>query len=63
MPIRWNLRRLVITVALLAAQVTLMLLEPPLWLLWQLLLFGMLALVNSRELLAGFKKLLHRRAA
>lgn len=63
MPIRWNLRRLVITVALLAVQVTLMLLEPPLWLLWQLLLFGMLALVNSRELLAGFKKLLHRRAA
>ena len=63
MPIRWNLRRLVITVALLAVQVTLMLLEPPLWLLWQLLLFGLLALVNSRELLAGFKKLLHRRAA
>jgi len=38
----------------------LMLLEPPLWLIWQFLLFGLVFLLNSNELLLGAKKLLHR---
>lgn len=60
MPVRWNLRRLTITVGLLSLQAVLMLLEPPLWVLWQLLLFGLIFLLNSQELLLGAKKLLHR---
>ena len=60
MPVRWNKKRLGCTVFLLCAQGALMLLEPPLWLLWQLLLFSIVFLLNCRELLVGVKKLLHR---
>ena len=45
---------------LTGVQAALMLLEPPLWLLWQILLFLLVTLLNSRELLAGVKKLLRR---
>ena len=62
MPIRWNVRRLGGTVLLLSAQTALMLLEPPLWFLWQFVLFGAVGLLNGKELLIGFKKLLHRGA-
>ena len=37
-----------------------MLMEPPLWLIWQLLLFGAVGLLGGRELTAAFMKLLHR---
>lgn len=60
MPVRWNKKRLGTTVLLLCIQGALMLLEPPLWLLWQLLLFLIVFLLNCRELLIGVKKLLHR---
>ena len=60
LPIQWKQRRMVTTTLLTALQATLMLLEPPLWLLWQLLLFGMVTVINSRELLIGIKKLLRR---
>ena len=60
MPVRWNKKRLGCTVLLLCVQGALMLLEPPLWLLWQLLLFLVVFLLNCRERLVGVKKLLHR---
>lgn len=60
MPVRWKLPRLLCTVGLTMVQVALMLLEPPLWLLWQLILFGVIFLLNCKELLYGAKKLLHR---
>lgn len=60
MPIHWNKRRLFVTVVLVSGQAALMLLEPPLWLVWQLVLFGMVFLLNCKELLLGAKKLLHR---
>ena len=60
MPVRWNKTRLLITVLLTAVQAALMLLEPPLWLVWQIILFILVCLLNCRELLVGVKKLLHR---
>lgn len=60
MPIRWKSLRLGLTVLLLAVQAALMLIEPPFWLIWQLLLFGAVGLLNSRELMAAFSKILHR---
>ena len=60
MPVRWNKARLLITVLLTAVQAVLMLLEPPLWLLWQIVLFVLVFLLNCRELLVGVKKLLRR---
>jgi len=60
MPVRWNMRRLGSTVILVGVQTALMLAEPPLWFLWQLLIFCMVFLLNCNELLLGFKKLLHR---
>ena len=60
MPVHWKLPRLTLTVLLVSLQVFLMLREPPLWLLWQVLLFGLVFLLNCRELLYGAKKLLHR---
>ena len=60
MPIRWKSLRLGLTVLLLAVQAVLMLIEPPFWLIWQLLLFGAIGLLNSRELMAAFAKILHR---
>ena len=41
-------------------QAILMLLEPPLWLIWQIILFVLVFLLNCRELLVGVKKLLRR---
>ena len=60
MPVRWKVPRLALTVILLAVQSMLMLLEPPLWLVWQIALFGAVAALNSREMLLSVKKLLHR---
>ena len=60
LPIRWKRLRLGLTVLLLAVQAALMLIEPPFWLIWQLLLFGAVGLLNSRELMAAFSKILHR---
>ena len=60
MPVQWNKKRLAGTVLLTGVQAILMLLEPPLWLVWQLVLFALVFLLNCRELLAGVKKLLHR---
>lgn len=60
MPIHWKGSRLGLTVLLLAVQAVLMLMEPPLWLIWQLLLFGAVGLLGGRELTAAFMKLLHR---
>lgn len=60
MPVRWAKGRLCGTVLLLCLQGALMLLEPPLWLVWQLLLFAIVTACNSRELLIGCKKLLRR---
>ena len=37
-----------------------MLLEPPLWLVWQVILFVLVFLLNCRELLTGVKKLFRR---
>ena len=60
--VRWKRRRLGITCAITFVQAILMLLEPPLWLVWQLLLFGCVLLLNGRALLMGVKKLVHRGA-
>ncbi len=60
MPIRWNKRRLGITVVLVIVQTVLMLIEPPFWVIWQLLLFGLVFLINSAEIMLGFKRLLHK---
>ena len=60
MPVRWKVPRLALTVILLTVQSMLMLLEPPLWLVWQIALFGAVAALNSREMLLSVKKLLHR---
>lgn len=60
MPVRWKVPRLTLTVILLAVQSVLMLLEPPLWLVWQIALFRAVAALNSREMLLSVKKLLHR---
>lgn len=60
MPINWNIKRLGSTVILLTAQTALMLLEPPLWILWQLILFGLVFAINAKELLHGVQKVLHR---
>ena len=43
MPVRWKVPRLTLTVILLAVQSVLMLLEPPLWLVWQIALFSAVA--------------------
>lgn len=60
MPVRWKLPRLLCTVILTIVQVGLMLVEPPFWIVWQVLLFGLIFLLNCKELLYGAKKLLHR---
>jgi O-antigen/teichoic acid export membrane protein len=60
MPIRWKVPRLAITVFLILVQGILMRLEVPFWVLWQLILFALVVLLNCRELLQGAKKLLHR---
>lgn len=60
MPVRWRISRLGITIAIICAQVALMLLEPPYWLVYQLLLFAAVFALNCRELLLGAKRLLHR---
>lgn len=60
MPVRWNRRRLGITILLVVIQTICMLLEPPLWFLWQLPLFGMVFLLNGSQLLTGARRLLHR---
>ena len=60
LPVRWKRRRLTITVVLTFVQAILMLLEPPLWLIWQIILFVLVFLLNCRELLVGVKKLLRR---
>lgn len=60
MPVRWKTGRLLCTVLLASVQLVLMLCEPPLWVLWQLILFGMIFLLNSRELLLGIKKVLRK---
>ena len=60
MPVRWKVPRLTLTVILLTTQSVLMLLEPPLWLVWQIGLFLLVAALNSREMLVSIKKLLRR---
>ncbi|MDY3618870.1 lipopolysaccharide biosynthesis protein [Agathobaculum sp.] len=60
MPVHWKVPRLALTVLLIAAQTLLMLNEPPFWVLWQLLLFIIVFLLNGKELLYGAKKILHR---
>lgn len=60
MPVHWNLPRLGITISLTMVQAVLMLLEPPYWLVWQLVLFGIIFILNCKDLLRGAKKLLHR---
>ncbi len=49
MPVRWKVPRLTLTVILLAVQSVLMLLEPPLWLVWQIALFGAVAAQQPRD--------------
>lgn len=60
MPVHWKVPRLALTVLLIVAQVLLMLYEPPFWVIWQLLLFTLVFLLNGKELLYGAKKMLHR---
>ncbi|MDO5142917.1 MAG: polysaccharide biosynthesis C-terminal domain-containing protein [Eubacteriales bacterium] len=60
LPVHWKRRRMLVTIALTALQAMLMLLEPPLWPLWQGILFGLVFLLNCRELLTGVNKLLRR---
>ena len=51
---------LALTVILLTVQSMLMLLEPPLWLVWADCAVARVAALNSREMLLSVKKLLHR---
>ena len=60
MPVRWKKKRLAGTVLLTGVQAALMLLEPPLWLLWQILLCLVVAVRDRRGLRAGGKRLLGR---
>nr|WP_297174124.1 polysaccharide biosynthesis C-terminal domain-containing protein [uncultured Agathobaculum sp.] len=60
MPVQWQKMRLTATVLLTTVQAIIMLLEPPLWLLWQVALFVLVFLLNCHALMAGVNKLLHR---
>lgn len=60
MPVHWNRLRLLLTVLLIGVQAVLMLLEPPLWLVWQLGIFLLVLALNGKDLLLGAKKLLRK---
>jgi len=60
MPIRWNVLKLGLTVFLACAQAVLMLMEPPFWFLWQILLFFAILLLHAQALLLGVRRALRR---
>lgn len=58
--IRWNLPKTVASIVILVAQMLTMVTEAPMWVLWQIVLFLLLFLINVREILLSVKKLLRR---
>ncbi len=58
--IRWNIPKTAISLAILAVQTVTMVLQVPLWPLWQALLFLTLFVINVREILQSVRKVLRR---
>lgn len=58
--IRWDYIRLVGCTVILLAQTVLLLLEVPFWLLWEVLLFGVVLLLCGKGMLESAKRLLRR---
>lgn len=57
-PVHWRLAKFLPSMALVLAQAVLMLLEVPLWPLWQALLFLAITALNAKELLRSVLRLL-----
>ena len=57
-PVRWHLAKFLPGSALVLAQAWLMLAEPPLWPLWQILIFLSVAALNFKELARSLFRLL-----
>ncbi len=58
--IDWQYSRLVICTGLVLAQTVVMLLETPLWLVWEIVLFGAMLVLCGKDLFAGVKHMLKR---
>ena len=58
--IQWDYVRLIACTTLLLAQAVIMLLELPLWLLWEALLFGVMMLLCGKGLVESARRLLRR---
>ncbi len=58
--IHWNYPRLLLCTVVLFAQTIILLLEVPLWVLWELLLFGVTAALCGKGILESVRRLLHR---
>lgn len=56
--VKWNLGKFLPSALLLMLQALLMLAEVPQWLLWQLVIFGLLLLINGKELLRSIARFL-----
>lgn len=58
--IRWNFFRLIASTLLLTAQTVILLLEPPFWVAYEILLFAAVAALDGKGLVIGLRKLLGR---
>ena len=58
--IHWNFARLVLCTVILFVQTILLLLEVPMWLLWEAVLFAVVALLCGKGILESIRRLLRR---
>ena len=58
--IRWNYFRLIACTVILMAQTVILLLEVPLWLLWEVLLFGVVLLLCGQGMVESARRMLRR---
>ncbi len=61
--IKWNYFRLVLNFAVLMTQCYCVLQEVPYWVVYEILLFALMVLVNGRGLVLGVKRVLHKNTA
>ena len=61
--IRWNYFRLIASTLVIAAQTVIMLREIRYWLIYEILLFGVIVILDGKGLIMGVQKLLGRSRA
>ena len=58
--IRWNLPKTAMSIVILVVQMLTMVVGVRFWIVWQIVLFALLFLINVREILLSVRKLLRR---